>query len=106
MLTEGGRYGSVHIIIICTKKLNEIFHHLDYTRVIANVSEQNHQRHHDIWNCSAYEFFEQEGNKVISVEKLAREMNLAPTAHTVLQDWIRRTDGKLGFHGLRSFFMV
>lgn len=52
---------------------------------------------------SAYEFFEQEGNKVISVEELAREMNLAPTAHTVLQDWIRSTDGKLGFHGFTKF---
>ena len=52
---------------------------------------------------SAYEFFEQEGNKVISVEELAREMNLAPTAHTVLPDWIRSTNGKLGFHGFTNF---
>lgn len=52
---------------------------------------------------TAYEFFEQEGNKVISVEELAREMNLASTAHTVLHDWIRSTDGKLSFHGFTKF---
>ncbi|KAH9321979.1 hypothetical protein KI387_016618, partial [Taxus chinensis] len=48
---------------------------------------------------SAFEYFEQEGNRVITVEELAREMNLASTAHSVLHDWIRSTDRKLSFHG-------
>ena len=32
-----------------------------------NFSKQNHQRHHDIWNRSAYEFFEQEGKKLFQL---------------------------------------
>ncbi|KAI3897480.1 hypothetical protein MKW92_032828, partial [Papaver armeniacum] len=41
---------------------------------------------------TTFEFFEQEANRVISVEELAREMNLGPTAHSVLRDWIRKSD--------------
>uniref|UniRef100_A0A0C9RH13 TSA: Wollemia nobilis Ref_Wollemi_Transcript_25043_2740 transcribed RNA sequence n=1 Tax=Wollemia nobilis TaxID=56998 RepID=A0A0C9RH13_9CONI len=52
---------------------------------------------------SAYEYFEREGNRVITVEELAREMNLSATAHTVLQDWIRSTDGKLSFLGFTKY---
>ena len=32
-----------------------------------NFSKQNHQRHHDIWNRSAYEFFEQERKKLFQL---------------------------------------
>ncbi|KAI3969202.1 hypothetical protein MKW92_025485, partial [Papaver armeniacum] len=42
---------------------------------------------------TAFEFFEQEANRVISIEELAREMNLGPTAHSVLRDWTRKYDG-------------
>ncbi|KAG9452585.1 hypothetical protein H6P81_005489 [Aristolochia fimbriata] len=52
---------------------------------------------------SAFEYFEQEGNRVISVEELAREMSLGPTAHTILREWIRPTDGKLSFLGYTKF---
>nr|XP_043628740.1 CDPK-related kinase 6-like [Erigeron canadensis] len=48
---------------------------------------------------TAFEFFELEGNRVISVDALAQEMNVGPTAHAVLKDWIRSTDGKLNFLG-------
>nr|GEW15483.1 CDPK-related kinase 4-like [Tanacetum cinerariifolium] len=48
---------------------------------------------------TAFEFFELEGNRVISVEALAQEMNVGPSAHTILRDWIRSTDGKLNFLG-------
>ncbi|PWA97137.1 hypothetical protein CTI12_AA032280 [Artemisia annua] len=48
---------------------------------------------------TAFEFFELEGNRVISVEALAQEMNVGPSAHTILRDWIRNTDGKLNFLG-------
>ncbi|KAJ6687448.1 SERINE/THREONINE-PROTEIN KINASE [Salix koriyanagi] len=48
---------------------------------------------------AAFGFFEQEGNQVISVEELALEMNLGPTAHSVVKDCIRSSDGKLSFLG-------
>ncbi|OVA14766.1 Protein kinase domain [Macleaya cordata] len=52
---------------------------------------------------TAFEYFEQEANRVISVEELAREMNLGPTAHSILSDWIRKSDGKLSFLGYTKF---
>ncbi|XP_071686161.1 CDPK-related kinase 4-like [Rutidosis leptorrhynchoides] len=48
---------------------------------------------------SAFEYFELEGNRVISVDALAQEMNVGPTAHSILKDWIRSRDGKLNFFG-------
>ncbi|XP_020524255.1 CDPK-related kinase 3 isoform X2 [Amborella trichopoda] len=51
----------------------------------------------------AFECFEVEGNRVISVEELAGEMNLGPSAHSVLHDWIRHSDGKLSFLGYTKF---
>ncbi|XP_038993548.1 CDPK-related kinase 4-like isoform X2 [Hibiscus syriacus] len=51
----------------------------------------------------AFEYFEQEGNKVISVEELALELNLGPSAHSLLRDWIRYSDGKLSFLGYMKF---
>ncbi|KAJ8650228.1 hypothetical protein MRB53_003251 [Persea americana] len=52
---------------------------------------------------TAFEFFEQEGNRVISVEELARELNLGPTAHAIIRDWIRESDGKLSLLGFTKF---
>ncbi|XVE58293.1 hypothetical protein DITRI_Ditri04bG0158500 [Diplodiscus trichospermus] len=52
---------------------------------------------------TAYEYFEQEGNKVISVEELALELNLGPASHSLLNDWIRASDGKLSFLGYMKF---
>ncbi|CAK7324259.1 unnamed protein product [Dovyalis caffra] len=52
---------------------------------------------------AAFEIFEQEGNRVISVEELATEMNLGPTAHSVVKDWISSSDGKLNFLGYTKF---
>eukprot|EP01018_Ginkgo_biloba_P010690 Gb_31884 [translate_table: standard] len=52
---------------------------------------------------SAYEFFEQEGNRVISVEELAQELNVGTTYYAALHDWIRHTDGKLIFLGFTKF---
>ncbi|TYK12902.1 CDPK-related kinase 5 isoform X2 [Cucumis melo var. makuwa] len=50
---------------------------------------------------SAYEAFEKDGNRAIMIEELASELGLSPSApvHSVLQDWIRHTDGKLSFLG-------
>ncbi|KAK1408799.1 hypothetical protein QVD17_40855 [Tagetes erecta] len=51
---------------------------------------------------TAFDYFEQEGNRAISVEELARELNVGPTAHSILKDWIRN-DGKLSLYGYTKF---
>ncbi|KAL9999072.1 putative protein kinase CAMK-CDPK family [Helianthus debilis subsp. tardiflorus] len=52
---------------------------------------------------TAFDFFEQEGNRAVSVEELARELNVGPTAHSILKDWIRGDDGKLSLFGYAKF---
>ncbi|XP_028063175.1 CDPK-related kinase 3 isoform X2 [Camellia sinensis] len=52
---------------------------------------------------TAFEHFEQEGNRVISVEELARELNVAPSAYSHIKDWIRSSDGKLSLLGYTKF---
>ncbi|KAL0290440.1 UNVERIFIED_CONTAM: CDPK-related kinase [Sesamum angustifolium] len=51
---------------------------------------------------TAFEHFEQEGNRVVSVEELARELNVGPTAHSMLRDWLRG-NGKLSLLGYTKF---
>lgn len=51
----------------------------------------------------AFEKFELEGNRVTSVEEIAKEMNVGPAAHSLLKDWIRESDGKLSFLGYTKF---
>ncbi|XP_016507739.2 CDPK-related kinase 4 [Nicotiana tabacum] len=53
--------------------------------------------------CAAFEYFEQEGNRIISVEELAQEMNLGPTAYAFLKDCIRPSDRKLSFLGYTKY---
>ncbi|XP_031497405.1 CDPK-related kinase 3-like [Nymphaea colorata] len=52
---------------------------------------------------TAFQYFEEEGNRVISVDELAREMNVGPAAHAIFRDWIRHPDGKLSFLGYTKF---
>ncbi|KAL2893355.1 CDPK-related kinase 3 [Bienertia sinuspersici] len=52
---------------------------------------------------TAFEHFEQEGNRIITVEELARELNLGSTAYSILRDWIRSSDGKLSLLGYTKF---
>ncbi|WOL05663.1 CDPK-related kinase 3-like isoform X1 [Canna indica] len=52
---------------------------------------------------TAFRYFEEEGNRVISIEELAQEMNLAPAAYSIVSDWIRPGDGKLSFLGYTKF---
>ncbi|XP_010251747.1 PREDICTED: CDPK-related kinase 3-like [Nelumbo nucifera] len=52
---------------------------------------------------TAFQYFEEEGNRIISVEELAGEMNLGPSAYSILRDWIRREDGKISFLGYTKF---
>lgn len=51
---------------------------------------------------TAFDYFEQEGNRTVSVEELARELNVGPTAHSIIKDWIR-SDGKLSLLGYTKF---
>ncbi|PIN04008.1 Ca2+/calmodulin-dependent protein kinase, EF-Hand protein superfamily [Handroanthus impetiginosus] len=52
---------------------------------------------------TAFQNFEQEGNRVTSVEELAQELNLGPAAYSLLKDWVRPSDGKLSFLGYTKF---
>ncbi|KAH7543774.1 hypothetical protein JRO89_XS15G0014700 [Xanthoceras sorbifolium] len=52
---------------------------------------------------TAFEHFEKEGNRVISVEELAQEMNIAPSSYSLLNDWIRSSDEKLSFLGYTKY---
>ncbi|GAB4861548.1 Cyclin-dependent kinase 4 [Ancistrocladus abbreviatus] len=52
---------------------------------------------------AGFEYFEQEGNRAITVEELAKELNLGPTAYSILRDWIRSSDGKLSLLGYTKF---
>ncbi|PQP95168.1 CDPK-related kinase 4 [Prunus yedoensis var. nudiflora] len=64
---------------------------------------------HEGWEkiaSTAFEYFENEGNRVISVEELAQEMNLGPTSYPLLSDWIRTSDGKLTSLDTPNFCMV
>ncbi|XP_057787439.1 CDPK-related protein kinase-like isoform X2 [Salvia miltiorrhiza] len=50
---------------------------------------------------SAYEIFEKDGNRAILIQELASELGLSPSVpiHTVLQEYIRHSDGKLTLPG-------
>ncbi|ONK58836.1 uncharacterized protein A4U43_C08F240 [Asparagus officinalis] len=52
---------------------------------------------------TAFEHFEQKGNRVITIEEMAQEMNLAPAAFPIMQDWIRSSDSKLSFLGYTKY---
>ncbi|KAB2596862.1 CDPK-related kinase 4-like [Pyrus ussuriensis x Pyrus communis] len=61
---------------------------------------------HEGWEniaSTAFEYFENEGNRVITVEELAQEMNLLPTSYQLLNDWTRTSDRKLSFLGYTKF---
>ncbi|KAL1535627.1 Cyclin-dependent kinase 4 [Salvia divinorum] len=51
---------------------------------------------------TAFEHFEEEGSRVISVEELARELNVGPTAYSMLRDWLK-PNGKLSLLGYTKF---
>lgn len=52
---------------------------------------------------NAFEYFEHEGNRVISIDELAWELNVGQTAHSIIKDWIRSSDGKLSLLGYTKF---
>ncbi|KAL1200277.1 CDPK-related kinase 3 [Cardamine amara subsp. amara] len=52
---------------------------------------------------AGFQHFETEGNRVISIEELARELNVGASAYGHLRDWVRGSDGKLSFLGFTKF---
>ncbi|XP_028790807.1 CDPK-related kinase 3-like isoform X2 [Neltuma alba] len=61
---------------------------------------------HEEWDRiskTAFEHFEQAGNVVISVEGLAKEMNVGASSCSLPGNWIRESDGKLSFVGYKKF---
>ncbi|KAL9266954.1 CDPK-related kinase 4-like protein [Drosera capensis] len=52
---------------------------------------------------AAFQHFEQEGNRVISIGELVQEMSLGPNAYALVKDWIRISDGKVSFLGYTKF---
>ncbi|KAL9240571.1 hypothetical protein vseg_014773 [Gypsophila vaccaria] len=72
---------------------------------VAAISVYQLEAHED-WDriaTTAFQHFEQEGNRKITVEEFSREMNLTPTAYPLVKDWIRSSDGKLNFLGYTKF---
>ncbi|XP_004502721.1 CDPK-related kinase 4-like [Cicer arietinum] len=61
---------------------------------------------HPEWDkiaTTAFEYFDETGNRVISLEELAQEMNLGPSAYALMGDWIRKSDGKLSLVGYTKY---
>ncbi|XP_010523831.1 PREDICTED: CDPK-related kinase 3 [Tarenaya hassleriana] len=54
-------------------------------------------------SAEGFEHFEREGNRVVSVEELARELNVGPSAYGHLREWVRSSDGKLSLVGFTKF---
>lgn len=81
------QYRRMHFQEFCAAAL--CVHQLD---VLNSWEDRTHR---------AYEIFEQKGNKVIAIQELASELRLCPsmTVHTVLQEWVRPSDGKLTLTG-------
>ncbi|KAM7482529.1 hypothetical protein LguiB_007112 [Lonicera macranthoides] len=80
------------------------YRRMDFGEFCAAAVSVHQLQAHDRWEQDArvaYEIFEKDGNRAIVIEELASELGLGPSVslHTVLNDWIRHTDGKLSFLG-------
>ncbi|KAL7158970.1 hypothetical protein ABFS83_02G178700 [Erythranthe nasuta] len=78
---------------------------MDFEEFCAAAISTYQLEAHENWEqiaSTAFDHFEQEGNRVISVEELARELNVGTTAHSMLRDWLR-TNGKLSLLGYTKF---
>nr|KYP45365.1 CDPK-related protein kinase [Cajanus cajan] len=79
---------------------------MDFDEFCAAAISVYHLEVHQEWDriaTTAFEYFEETGNRVISVEELAQEMNLGPSAYSFIGDWIRKSDGKLSLVGYTKF---
>ncbi|KAF3950014.1 hypothetical protein CMV_024177 [Castanea mollissima] len=102
--TDAMRESRVLDIINAMEQLS--YKKMDFEEFCAAAISTHQLEALDGWEqiaSTAFEHFEQEGNRVISVEELARELNLGPTAYSILKDWIRNSDGKLSLLGYTKF---
>ncbi|CAN6564687.1 unnamed protein product [Malus baccata var. baccata] len=102
--TDAMKESRVHDFI----KLMEPLSHkkLDFEEFCVAAISTYQLEAHEGWEniaSTAFEYFENEGNRVITVEELAQEMNLLPTSYQLLNDWIRTSDRKLSFLGYTKF---
>ncbi|XP_049386913.1 CDPK-related kinase 3-like [Solanum stenotomum] len=97
--TEAMRESRVHDILNAMTTLS--YKKLDFEEFCAAAISTYQLEALEEWEqiaAVAFQHFEQEGNRHVSVEELARELNVGPTAHSILRDWIRN-DGKLNMLG-------
>ncbi|CAH9111932.1 unnamed protein product [Cuscuta epithymum] len=102
-MTDAMRESRVFEILNLMEPLS--YTQMNFEEFCAAAISVYHLEAHENWDqiaSTAFENFEREGNRVISVEELAQEQNLGPTAHALLKDWIR-TDGKLNLLGYTKF---
>ncbi|KAL2336252.1 hypothetical protein Fmac_010698 [Flemingia macrophylla] len=82
------------------------YRQMDFEEFCAAAISTYQLEANDRWEdiaSTAFEHFEREGNRVMSVEELARELNLGPSSYSALKEWIRNTDGKLSLLGYTKF---
>jgi Ca2+-binding EF-hand superfamily protein len=79
------------------------FKKMDFPEFCAAATSVHQLEGTDRWERharAAYDIFEKEGNRVISVEELTREVGLASTVPgQVFHEWVRQTDGRLSYIG-------
>ncbi|XP_019195517.1 PREDICTED: CDPK-related kinase 4-like [Ipomoea nil] len=69
-----------------------VYKQIDFEEFCAAAISVYHLEALENWGeiaSAAFENFDREGNRVISVEELAHEQNLGPTAYALLKDWLR-----------------
>ncbi|CAJ2667371.1 cdpk-related protein kinase-like protein [Trifolium pratense] len=79
---------------------------LDFEEFCAAAISVYQLEVHPDWDkiaTAAFDYFDEEGNRVISLEELAQEMNLGPSAYSLMGDWIRKSDGKLSLVGYTKY---
>ncbi|XP_019195106.1 PREDICTED: CDPK-related kinase 6-like [Ipomoea nil] len=102
-MTDAMRESRVFEILSLMEPLS--YKQMDFEEFCAAAISVYHLEALENWEeiaSAAFENFDREGNRVISVEELAHEQNLGPTAYALLKDWIR-ADGKLNFVGYTKF---
>ncbi|KAI5066093.1 hypothetical protein GOP47_0018717 [Adiantum capillus-veneris] len=69
----------------------------EFCAAATSVPQLEGQKRWDQQARNAYQIFEKEGNRVVLIEDLARELGIPSSvpAHVVLHEWVRHNDGRL-----------
>ncbi|KAG6500516.1 hypothetical protein ZIOFF_040362 [Zingiber officinale] len=79
---------------------------MDFEEFCAAAISPHHLEALDGWEqmtSTAFEHFEREGNRAITVKELAQELSLPATNYSVLRSWIRPEDCKFNFLGYTRY---